>query len=571
MAGFRKKIRIGDALISEGMITEEQLNEALEVQKQKPKGTLIGETLVELGYVKEVEMAEALHRHLQVEYVDLRKVDIDEKAVRLITEPIARKYKLIPFGFSANGVNGLKVAMVDPQDFFALDDISIMTNMTVEAYISTSSQISAQIDRYFGRQQATAIAEQYKKEQEVYYAEEEEEDASRREDVENSPIVVLVKNLIEQAVRQRASDIHIEPFENLVRVRYRVDGVLREIITYDKALFPAIIARLKIISGMDISEKRKPQDGRITIDVDRKEYDIRVSNLPTVYGEKVVMRLASKEGFKKQKSELGLRPEDLEKFDNILKNPNGIILVTGPTGSGKSTTLYTALSELSTEQVNVITVEDPVEANVDGVNQVQVNNKADMTFANALRSILRQDPDVIMIGEIRDGETAEIAVRASITGHLVVSTLHTNSTAATVGRLIDMGIEPYLLGDSLVGIIAQRLVRRLCECKRPREATVEEKKIMSRSAAEKLTIYDPVGCQVCNGTGYIGRIGIYEIMTINQKIRGLIASRATADEIKKAAEEDGMSSLRNSAAKYVCEGVTSMAELMKTTYNADEE
>ena len=571
MAGFRKKIRIGDALISEGMITEEQLNEALETQKQKPKGTLIGETLVELGYVKEVEMAQALHRHLQVEYVDLRKVDIDEKAVRLITEPIARKYKLIPFGFSERDVNKLKVAMVDPQDFFALDDISIMTDMQVEAYISTSSQISAEIDRHFGKQQATAIAEQYKKEQEVYYAEEDEEDASRREDVENSPIVVLVKNLIEQAVRQRASDIHIEPFENLVRVRYRVDGVLREIITYDKALFPAIIARLKIISGMDISEKRKPQDGRITIDVDHKEYDIRVSNLPTVYGEKVVMRLASKEGFKKQKSELGLRPEDLEKFDNILKNPNGIILVTGPTGSGKSTTLYTALSELSTEEVNVITVEDPVEANVDGVNQVQVNYKADMTFANALRSILRQDPDVIMIGEIRDGETAEIAVRASITGHLVVSTLHTNSTAATVGRLIDMGIEPYLLGDSLVGIIAQRLVRRLCECKKPREATVDEKRIMSRSAAEKLTIYDPVGCQMCNGTGYIGRIGIYEIMTINQKIRNLIASRATADEIKKAAEEDGMSSLRNSAAKYVCEGVTSMAELMKTTYNADEE
>ncbi|MBQ2744441.1 MAG: Flp pilus assembly complex ATPase component TadA [Lachnospiraceae bacterium] len=571
MAGFRKKIRIGDALISEGMITEEQLNNALEVQKQKPKGTLIGETLVELGYVKEVEMAQALHRHLQVEYVDLRKVDIDEKAVRLITEPIARKYKLIPFGFSENDVNKLKVAMVDPQDFFALDDISIMTDMKVEAYISTASQISAQIDRHFGKQQATAIAEQYKKEQEVYYAEEDEEDASRREDVENSPIVVLVKNLIEQAVRQRASDIHIEPFENLVRVRYRVDGVLREIITYDKALFPAIIARLKIISGMDISEKRKPQDGRITIDVDHKEYDIRVSNLPTVYGEKVVMRLASKEGFKRQKSELGLRPEDLEKFDNILKNPNGIILVTGPTGSGKSTTLYTALSELSTEEVNVITVEDPVEANVDGVNQVQVNNKADMTFANALRSILRQDPDVIMIGEIRDGETAEIAVRASITGHLVVSTLHTNSTAATVGRLIDMGIEPYLLGDSLVGIIAQRLVRRLCECKRPREATVEEKKMMSRSAAEKLTIYDPVGCQMCNGTGYVGRIGIYEIMTINQKIRNLIASRATADEIKKAAEEDGMSSLRSSAAKYVCEGVTSIAELMKTTYNADEE
>lgn len=570
MAGFMKKVRIGDVLVRSGLISEKQLEEALEIQKQKPKGTLIGETLVELGYVKEEEMAKALHTHLQVEYVDLQKANMDEHVVRLVGEPIARKYKLIPVCYAEDDLNRIKVAMADPQDFFAIDDISIITGLQVEPMIAAVSQINSQIDRFFGKQQANAIAEQFKKEQESYLDNEEEDDG-RKEDVDNSPIVVLVKNLIEQAVRQRASDIHIEPFENIVRVRYRVDGVLHEIINYDKALFSAIIARIKIISGMDISEKRKPQDGRITIDVDRREYDIRVSNLPTVYGEKVVMRLASKEGFKKQKSELGLRPEDLEKFDNILKNPNGIILVTGPTGSGKSTTLYTALSELSTEEVNVITVEDPVEANVDGVNQVQVNNKADMTFANALRSILRQDPDVIMIGEIRDGETAEIAVRASITGHLVVSTLHTNSTAATVGRLIDMGIEPYLLGDSLVGIIAQRLVRRLCECKVAKKATPEEKRILGIPADKDQTIYEPKGCQVCNGTGYRGRIGIYEIMTINQKIRTLIAQRATADKIKAAAEEDGMSSLRSSAAKYVCEGVTSVAELIKVTYNADEE
>lgn len=567
MAGFRKRVRIGDALVEDKLITEEQLNEALDAQKEK--GTLLGETLIELGYIREDVLVKVLQRVLEIEYVDLRKTDIDEKAVHLITEPIARKYKLIPIGFAENDVSLLRVAMADPQDFYAIDDISIITGLQVEPVISTTLQIEAQIDRFFGKQQANAIAEQYKKEQETYLGEDEEDE--KNEDVENSPIVILVRNIIEQAVRQRASDIHIEPFETFVRVRYRVDGVLREIITYDKALFPAIIARLKIISGMDISEKRKPQDGRITIDVDHKEYDIRVSNLPTVYGEKVVMRLASKEGFNRQKSELGLRPEDLVKFDNILKNPNGIILVTGPTGSGKSTTLYTALSELSTEEVNVITVEDPVEANVDGVNQVQVNNKADMTFANALRSILRQDPDVIMIGEIRDSETAEIAVRASITGHLVVSTLHTNSTAVTVGRLIDMGIEPYLLGDSLVGIIAQRLVRRLCECKKPKEATDEDKRIMGLPKDKKQIIYEPCGCAICNGSGYRGRIGIYEIMTINQKIRGLIASRASADKIKAAAEEDGMSSLRHSAAKYVCEGVTSMAELLKVTYSADED
>lgn len=567
MAGLRKRVRIGDVLIEDKLITEEQLNEALAAQKEK--GTLLGETLIELGYIKEEALAQELEKHLEVEYVDLSKAEVDEKAVRMITEPLARKYRLIPVYFSDVDPNILKVAMADPQDFQAIDDISIITGLQVDPVISTMPQIEAQIDKFFGKQQANAIAEQYKKEQENYLGD-DDEDGLRKDDVENSPIVLLVKSVIEQAVRQRASDIHIEPFENIVRVRYRVDGVMREIITYDKALFPAIISRIKIISGMDISEKRKPQDGRITIDVDRKEYDIRVSNLPTVYGEKVVMRLASKEGFKRQKSELGLRPEDLVKFNNILKNPNGIILVTGPTGSGKSTTLYTALSELSTEEVNVITVEDPVEANVDGVNQVQVNNKADMTFASALRSILRQDPDVIMIGEIRDSETAEIAVRASITGHLVVSTLHTNSTAVTVGRLIDMGIEPYLLGDSLVGIIAQRLVRRLCECKKAKKATDEEKRIMNLPKDAEQIVYEPCGCPACNGTGYRGRIGIYEIMTINQKIRNLIASRATADKIKAAAEEDGMSSLRNSATKYVCEGVTSVAELLKVTYNADE-
>ncbi|MEE0862336.1 MAG: ATPase, T2SS/T4P/T4SS family [Lachnospiraceae bacterium] len=568
MAGFRQRVRIGDVLVQSGLITAEQLELALEEQKKKPKGTRIGQTIVDMGYASELDVTLELQKHLDVEFIDLRKIELDETAVHVLTEADCRKYNILPFAYK--DVMTLSVAMADPQDFDTIDDISIITGLQIEPYIAMMSQIEELLDRTYGKQQADAIAEQFLKEQENALGGDSEEEDSRKDDVENSPIVILVRNVIEQAVRQRASDIHIEPFETNVKVRYRIDGVLREIMTYDKALFPAIIARIKIISGMDISEKRKPQDGRITIDVDYKEYDIRVSNLPTVYGEKVVMRLASKEGFNRAKSELGLRPEDLEKFDGILKNPNGIILVTGPTGSGKSTTLYTALAELSTEEVNVITVEDPVEANVKGVNQVQVNNKADMTFANALRSILRQDPDIIMIGEIRDSETAEIAVRASITGHLVVSTLHTNSTAATVGRLIDMGIEPYMLGDSLVGIIAQRLVRRLCDCKKARPATADEKRIMGLPATAEQTVYDPVGCQMCNSLGYRGRIGIYEIMTINQKIRNLIAQRATADKIKAAAEEDGMSSLRMSAAKYVCEGVTSMAELMKVTYSADE-
>ena len=576
MAGFRTRVRIGDVLVQLGYITAEQLEAAL--TEQKKVGGLLGETMVSMGLISEETLINTLCEHLGIEYLDLRRVEeIPEEVLEKMPEELIRKYVALPIRESDVAANTLIVAMADPMNIYAIDDIAIFTGLQIEPVLSTSSQIKAKIDSIFGQQQAQAVAEQYKQEQEAYYGsgkkgKEDEEDGSRKEDVENSPIVLLVKGVIEQAVRQRASDIHIEAFEYNVRVRYRVDGALREIIQYDKALFNAIIARIKIISGMDISEKRKPQDGRITQMVDRKEYDIRVSCLPTVFGEKVVMRIASKEGFNKNKMDLGLRPEDLVQFDNILKNPNGIILVTGPTGSGKSTTLYTALSELNKEDVNIVTVEDPVEANIDGINQVHVNVKADLTFASALRSILRQDPDIIMIGEIRDGETAGIAVKASITGHLVVSTLHTNSTASTVGRLVDMGIEPYLLGDSLVGIIAQRLVRRLCpQCKVAMKATEEDKKKMGVPLTEELTIYGPGGCPSCENSGYRGRIGIYEIMTITPNVKRLIAKNATAEEIKIAAEADGMSTLRNSAAKYVKEGVTSVAEMMKATYSAEEE
>ena len=320
-------------------------------------------------------------------------------------------------------------------------------------------------------------------------------DEDNSSDVSNSPVVLLVNSIIEQAARLRASDIHIEALENKVRVRYRIDGALYEKSSYSVHLLSAIMARLKIIGGMDIAEKRKPQDGRITMVIDRNEYDIRVSILPTVFGEKCVMRLAQKQALTRDKEQLGFSPEELKAFDHILKNPNGILLVTGPTGSGKSTTLYTALSELNREDVNIITVEDPVEANIDGINQVQVNTKAELTFASALRSILRQDPDIIMIGEIRDGETAEIAVQASITGHLVVSTLHTNSAAGTISRLADMGIENYLLADSLIGIIAQRLVRRLCpNCKKDHILTETEKDLMEIDSLEDIHIFQPCGC-----------------------------------------------------------------------------
>lgn len=569
MAYNRKRLRLGELLLENNLITEEQLNIALE--EQKAKGIKLGEAIIGLGYVTQDAINDLLCQQLNIDFVDLRKIEIDDSIARMVGEKVVRKYMLLPFALDDRQANVIKVAMEDPMNIMAIDDIGIITGMTVQPYLSTHAYISTAIDKLYGKSQANAIAEQFMKEQGSGDDADNAEENKRQEDVDNSPVVKLVNNIIEGGVRQRASDIHIEPFEYKVRVRYRIDGVLREIISYDRALYAAIIARLKVISGMDISEKRKPQDGRITITVDRREYDIRVSNLPTVFGEKVVMRLASKEGFKRDKKDLGLSPTDLVKFDNILRNPHGIILVTGPTGSGKSTTLYTALSELASDEVNIITVEDPVEANVDNVNQVQVNVKANLTFASALRSILRQDPDIIMIGEIRDGETAEIAVKASITGHLVVSTLHTNSTAASISRLIDMGIEPYLLGDSLVGIIAQRLVRRLCpECKEPYEADEEEKRVLKVPQNEPLKLYKACGCEACGNTGYYGRIGVYEIMPISRKIKNLIASGANADEITAQAVTEGMNTLRMSASNYVKQGLTSFSEMMKITYETDD-
>ena len=569
MAYNRKRLRLGELLLENNLITEEQLNIALE--EQKAKGIKLGEAIIGLGYVTQDAINDLLCQQLNIDFVDLRKIEIDDSIARMVGEKVVRKYMLLPFALDDRQPNVIKVAMEDPMNIMAIDDIGIITGMTVQPYLSTHAYISTAIDKLYGKSQANAIAEQFMKEQGSGDDADNAEENKRQEDVDNSPVVKLVNNIIEGGVRQRASDIHIEPFEYNVRVRYRIDGVLREIISYDRALYAAIIARLKVISGMDISEKRKPQDGRITITVDRREYDIRVSNLPTVFGEKVVMRLASKEGFKRDKKDLGLSPTDLVKFDNILRNPHGIILVTGPTGSGKSTTLYTALSELASDEVNIITVEDPVEANVDNVNQVQVNVKANLTFASALRSILRQDPDIIMIGEIRDGETAEIAVKASITGHLVVSTLHTNSTAASISRLIDMGIEPYLLGDSLVGIIAQRLVRRLCpECKEPYEADEEEKRVLKVPQNEPLKLYKACGCEACGNTGYYGRIGVYEIMPISRKIKKLIASGANADEITAQAVTEGMNTLRMSASNYVKQGLTSFSEMMKITYETDD-
>lgn len=559
MDNKRKKLRLGDVLVQNGVITEEDLQRGLE--RQKGSGRKLGETLVDEGIATEENIARALSNQFHYDMVDLQNTEIPQEILDLVPANVLKKHRAIPFEYSPDNMNVLRVAMSDPMDIGAMDDINIITNLQVEPVVATMGSVMLAIDRYYGQAEVNSALEEYTREKESQVIEQED---MYSEDVNNSPIVQLVKGMIDQAVRQRASDIHIEPMEKQVRIRYRIDGALYEKSVYSIRLLPAIVARVKIIGGMDISEKRKPQDGRITQIVDRKEFDIRVSILPTVYGEKIVMRLTSKNALTKEKSQLGLKPDELKKFDHILQHPHGILLVTGPTGSGKSTTLYTALSELNKEDVNIITVEDPVEANIDGINQVQVNTKANLTFASALRSILRQDPDIIMIGEIRDEETAGIAVKAAITGHLVVSTLHTNSAASSITRMEDMGVEPYLIADSTVGIIAQRLVRRLCpKCKRPHEITDMDKQRLHLRGDASPTIYEPGGgaCAFCNGTGFRGRIGVYEIMPVSSNIRRVISAGGGAEEIQKVALQEGMTTLRHGAAKLVLQGVTSISEV----------
>ncbi len=555
---------IGKVLIQKGIITEQKY-EAVLADCEKNEKTL-AEALLSAN-VSDEDIAMAQGEIIHIPFVSLRAMTLAPEIVRLVSGQVLRKHNVAPISFAGEGTDVLVLAMANPLDMVAIDDISIITNCQIEPRIATLTDINKLLDKYYGSEEAMSAAEQYKKERESKYAEDAAKAEKDEQELNSAPIVQLVRSILEQAVRQRASDIHIDAHETQVVVRFRIDGALKNVMNYDINLLPVIVTRIKIIGGMDISEKRKAQDGRITIDVDRTEYDIRVSILPTSYGEKVVMRLANTVALTRTKAQLGMKEHELQIFDHILSNPNGIILVTGPTGSGKSTTLYTALSALNDETVNIITVEDPVEANISGINQVQVNPKANLTFATALRAILRQDPDIIMIGEIRDYETASIAVQASITGHLVVSTLHTNSSAATVSRLLDMGVESYLIADSVVGIIAQRLVRKLCpHCKKPREATEDEKRILGVDPSQPLNIYEPVGCPMCSETGFYGRTGVYEIMEMTPELKHLVTIKANTNELKECALRNGMNTLRMSAAQYVIEGVTTMKELFKVSF-----
>ncbi len=565
MVFSRNGKNIGDILLANGKITQAQYNAAFAESEKIDKP--FGDCLVDINACDAEDVAAAMGELIHVPYVSLRATTLPQEIVNLINGQVLRRHNVVPIEYTDETKSSLILAMANPLDMEALDDIEIITGCIVETRIATLTDINKLLDKYFGSAEAMSAAEKYQKERESKFAQLEEKEKEEEADISSAPIVQLVRSILEQAVRQRASDIHIDSHETQVVVRFRIDGVLKNVMSYDIKLMPVIITRIKILGDMDISEKRRTQDGRITVVVDRTEYDIRVSVLPTSYGEKVVMRLQNSIALTRSKDQLGMREDDLKRFDHIISNPNGIILVTGPTGSGKSTTLYTALSELNDESINIITVEDPVEANISGLNQVQVNTKAGLTFANALRAILRQDPDIIMIGEIRDYETASIAVQASITGHLVVSTLHTNSSAATITRLLDMGVESYLIADSVVGVIAQRLIRKLCpHCKKPVAATAEQKRLLGWDENELLTIYEPCGCPMCSDTGFYGRTAVFEIMQITPDLKRLITQKASTEALKKCALNDGMHTLRTAAAKYVIEGTTTVKEMLKVSF-----
>ncbi len=563
MAFVRRKMKIGDVLLKQKLLTEEVLMQALELQKNSKMK--LGEYLVSEGIVTEEDIVKALQAQTGIEYMPLRGTKMTPELMNLVNVSVLRKHNVVPVSIN-HSKHELVLVMSNPFDLLAQDDISIITNFRVSPRISTTREIDSMLDRHYGNDTAMQAAEQYAIEREQKAALMKTDEEPEQEENSNAPIVALVRSVLEQAVRQRCSDIHFDAAEKHIRLRYRIDGDLVEQMEYDISLMPALSTRIKIMGGMDIAEKRKPQDGRISFTLDRQDYDVRVSMLPSYYGEKIVMRVANSSMLTKPKGELGLRDHEMAQFDRIISRPNGIMLVTGPTGSGKSTTLYTALSELNTPEVNIITVEDPVEANIPGLNQVHVNAKAGLTFAAALKSILRQDPDIIMIGEIRDEETARIAVQASITGHLVVSTLHTNSACATVSRLADMGLETYLLADAIVGVIAQRLVRRLCDkCKKKKRATTEELLTLGMEAGERLQVCAPVGCDFCSNTGFAGRMGVYEIMEVNHELKRAIASGATSEEMQVIAEKNGMRTLRTGVIAAVKEQITAVSEVQRLT------
>lgn len=557
--------RLGDLLLNAGKITSEQLDLVLSIQRRTNQK--IGEIIVSEGLVSQEDIYETLKIQVGIKSVDLEKETIDPDIPKLITENIARRYPLIPIKYEDGKV---LVAMDDPLNIVALDDVRIATGLEVKPVIASREEIYTAIEKHYRKQSTEKAIEEFKKQYQDTSTSWDQMDEEAMLKVNSAPMVRFIDSLISQAVTAKASDIHIEPFEKSVRIRFRVDGDLTETISSEKNSHSAIVTRIKIMGKMDIAEKRLPQDGRANYFIDGRTIDMRLSTLPTTYGEKVVIRLLDTGGHILKKEELGFNPYNLRVFEKLIQHPYGIILVTGPTGSGKTTTLYAILNELNKINRNIITVEDPIEYRLNGINQVQVNPKAGLDFAVGLRSILRQDPDIIMIGEIRDAETAHIAVRAAITGHLVLATVHTNDTASTIARLVDMGIEPYLLSGALVGIQAQRLLKKICpECKAGYEASEDEKLMLGMPADETLQLYKGLGCPICNQTGYKGRTSVVEILPVTQEIKEMVNHRASNEMIRQHAIGQGMLSLRQNAIELVKQGVTTYNEMMRATYTLE--
>ena len=561
-------LKIGQILINSGDITEEQLEQVLQKQKESQTKKRIADLLIEDKIVTEQQVCRALEKQLFMPYVDLDEITIPEELNGLIPEEMAQKNMVIPIEQDGRF---LTVAIGDPLNYKGLKDLSITTKMKIMPVIAEPSKITVKLREMYAAQKAIDDAKEFLESKGgKSQAQIEAEEAAKDANANDQPIIRFVNTMIEEAIFSKTSDIHIEPMEKCLRIRFRIDGKLQIYMETSPELIPSVTSRIKFIGNMNIAEKRIPQDGRINYRVGGKDIDFRISVLPSVFGEKIVMRITTSLGMELKKENIGFLPENLEKFNHLVKSNRGIILVTGATGSGKSTTLYTALNEVKSEDINIITVEDPVEMLQTGITQVQTNEKAGLTFAAALRSILRQDPDIIMIGEIRDGETAGIAVQAAITGHLVLSTLHTYDAPSSVARLVDMGIEPYMVSSALLGIIAQKLARRLCvECKQAYSPDQNERIALNLDQDKEITLYRKVGCEKCNKKGYKGRIAVHEVMLLTTTLKRAITDGVSTDDLREMAIKEGMIPMKENVRIDVLQGLTSYEEYVEMTINND--
>lgn len=559
---LQKKKMLGEMLIAEGIITRGQLERTL--AEQKLHGGRLGVILRNLGYVSEESIIKVLGKQMGIPHMSLDNVIVEPDIAKMIPETVARRYQAIPLYKKENVIT---VAMVDPLNVFAIDDIRRITGSDIQTVVSTERDILKAIDRFYSV--SSSMQEAIKDFASQAAAEEGNDErpiALEAKAADETPVIKLVNMMITQAVKDGASDIHVEPDEKATRIRYRVDGILHEVMNPPKHLQSGISSRIKILASLDISEKRVPQDGRLNMNVGEKSLDIRVSTLPTIFGEKVVMRLLDKGAILPSLEEIGFSTAALNKFKKMITKPYGFILVSGPTGSGKTTTLYSALNIINSMEKNIITIEDPVEYQLKLVNQVQINPKAGVTFATGLRSILRQDPDIIMVGEVRDKETAVIAIQAALTGHLVFSTLHTNDAPGAIARLVDMGIEPFLIASSLMVVVGQRLVRKVCQkCKKAYKPTAELLKELEISEASDITFVEGAGCQNCRGTGYSGRIALFEVLVIDEAVRNLIIAKASTTTIRAAAFKTGFTGLREEGLDKAIKGITTLEEVLRVT------